>query len=196
MTSYGGTSNHGVANGGKTPAWSSSARTPYGADHGFGSSNTGAGGSGFDAFAAGSRTPAYGASSTVTTSRTPVWGGPVASAPTPGRSGGYDAPTPAANAALTPGRLFDDDSYTPAYGGAPTPGAGFDEPVDAPTPAFAKGANKEPLKHSRLDQRYDAPTPAASAPTPYSGGHGFDAPTPAAESTGGPRYLDDSDEGD
>ncbi|KIW12422.1 hypothetical protein PV08_09699 [Exophiala spinifera] len=179
MTSYGGAGNYGTT-GSRTPAWSSSAKTPYGADHGFSSS----GNSGFDAFAAGSRTPAYGSSS----SRTPAWGGPgnAASAPTPSARP-YDAPTPGMSAP-TPaasGR-YDDDAYTP-YLSAPTPGAGVQ---DAPTPApsFAKGANRDPLGHNRLG--FDAPTPAASAPTPYASG-AFDAPTPAA---GGPRYADDDDE--
>ncbi|KAG9785200.1 Transcription elongation factor spt5 [Exophiala dermatitidis] len=182
LTSYGGPGNYSTT-GSRTPAWTAGAKTPYGADHGFGSSNN----SGFDAFAAGSRTPAYTASS----SRTPAWGGPgaSASAPTPAARS-YDAPTPGISAP-TPAASghYDDDAYTP-YLGAPTPGAG---PVDAPTPApsFAKNANKEPLKHNRL-AAFDAPTPVASAPTPYASG-AFDAPTPAA---GGPRYADDDDDQD
>ncbi|EXJ81454.1 hypothetical protein A1O3_07746 [Capronia epimyces CBS 606.96] len=178
MTSYGGTGNYSTT-GSRTPVWNAGAKTPYGADHGFNS----AGNSGFDSFAAGSRTPAY-----TSSSRTPAWGGPgnAASAPTPAARP-YDAPTPGISAP-TPsasGR-YDDDAYTP-YMGAPTPGAG---PQDAPTPAasFAKNANKEPLKYNRLG--FDAPTPAASAPTPYASG-AFDAPTPAA---GGPRYADDDEE--
>jgi transcription elongation factor SPT5 len=178
MTSYGGAGNY-AATGSRTPAWSSGAKTPYGADHGFSSS----GNSGFDAFAAGSRTPAYNSSS-----RTPAWSGPgnVASAPTPSARP-YDAPTPGMSAPTpTASGRYDDDAYTP-YMGAPTPGAGV---PDAPTPApsFAKGANRDPLTHNRLG--FDAPTPAASAPTPYASG-AFDAPTPAA---GGPRYADDDDE--
>ncbi|KAI1613657.1 hypothetical protein EDD36DRAFT_381830 [Exophiala viscosa] len=185
MTSYGGTGNYLTAGaagaaGGRTPAWSSSAKTPYGADHGFSSS----GGSGFDGFGAGSRTPAYGSSS----SRTPAWSGPgnTTSAPTPSARP-YDAHTPGISAP-TPGASGrqDDDAYTP-YLGAPTPGAGT---YDAPTPApsFVKNANHEPLAHNRL--AFEAPTPAASASTPYASG-AFDAPTPAA---GGPRYLDDDDD--
>ena len=183
-TSYGGTSTGfgagGGGAGGRTPAWSSSARTPHGAEHGFSSG-------GFDAFAAGGRTPAQGASG----SRTPAWGG-AASAPTPGKP--YDAPTPG-------GRQHDD---FPTPYGAPTPAASAPTPrfaQDAPTPrgwegaasipAAARGANTEPLLHSR----YDAPTPAASAPTPapYGGGYGMDAPTPAA-GDGGPRYIDSDEE--
>ncbi|KIW50903.1 hypothetical protein PV05_09680 [Exophiala xenobiotica] len=178
MTSYGGAGNYS-ATGSRTPAWSSGAKTPYGADHGFSSS----GNSGFDAFATGSRTPAYNSSS-----RTPAWSGPgnAASAPTPSARP-YDAPTPGISAPTpTASGRYDDDAYTP-YLGAPTPGAGV---PDAPTPApsFAKSANREPLAHNRLG--FDAPTPAASAPTPYASG-AFDAPTPAA---GGPRYADDDDE--
>jgi len=180
MTSYGGAGNSS-ATGSRTPAWSSGAKTPYGADHGFSSSNN----TGFDAFAAGSRTPAYNSSS-----RTPAWGGPgnTASAPTPSARP-YDAPTPGI-IAPTPSATgrYDDEAYTP-YLGAPTPGAG---PQDAPTPApaFSKNANHEPLKYTRMG--FDAPTPAASAPTPFASG-GYDAPTPAA---GGPRYADDDEDED
>lgn len=182
MTSYGGAGNYG---GGRTPAWSSSAKTPYSGDHGYG----GSAGSGYDAFAAGARTP-YGAGAAAS-SRTPAWGGPNSnSAPTPAARA-YDAPTPAISAP-TPGG-FQDDGYTPYNGAvsAPTPGAGFGPgPIDAPTPGgplpgYAKGANKEELKYNRLN----APTPAASAPTPFAGG--YDAPTPAA---GGPRYAEDDDD--
>ncbi|KIX00503.1 uncharacterized protein Z518_10643 [Rhinocladiella mackenziei CBS 650.93] len=181
MTSYGGPGNYSTNTGSRTPAWSSGSKTPYGVDHGFGSSSSG---SGFDAFAAGSRTPAYNTSS----SRTPAWSGPgnATSAPTPAARP-YDAPTPGVSAP-TPsasGR-YDDEVYTP-YLGAPTPGAAQDAPT--PAPSFSKNANKEPLKHNRLGG-FDAPTPAASAPTPYASG-AFDAPTPAA---GGPRYVDDDDE--
>jgi transcription elongation factor SPT5 len=178
-TSYGGTT-YGAGAGAKTPAWQSGARTPYGQDHG---------GSGFDAFAAGSRTPAYG-SAAASGSRTPAWGGAAASAPTPGQT--YDAPTP--------GRTHED--FPTPYGGAPTPAASAPTPRygdEATTPAAAKGANREPLRNNRFDAptpRYDAPTPAASAPTPAPYGSGYDAPTPAAGTgTGdGPRYTDDSDE--
>ena len=214
-TTYGGPANYGTSDS-RTPAWTSSARTPYGADHGgYTSSNTTS--SGFDAFAAGSRTPAYGAGSTaysggynssMTSSRTPAWGGQnsssstvAASAPTPGRTD--DAPTPAVlnnYSAPTPGasgrHIEDDDPYTPAPYSAPTPGAGA---YDAPTPGasgpgmipkFAHGGNLVPLGRSR----FDAPTPAANAPTPFASGGGYDAPTPAAGTGGGPRYAEDSDE--
>ncbi|KAJ9605115.1 transcription elongation factor spt5 [Cladophialophora chaetospira] len=185
MTSYGGAGNYSAnTTGSRTPAWSSSAKTPYGA--GGGDYNSSAN-SGFDAVS-GSRTPAYNPSS----SRTPAWGGPGSnapvSAPTPGARP-YDAPTPGMVSAPTPGARYDDEAYTP-YLSAPTPGAG---PQDAPTPAppsFAKSANREPLKNNRLAPVFDAPTPAASAPTPYASG-AFDAPTPAA---GGPRYVDDDDD--
>jgi transcription elongation factor SPT5 len=188
MTSYGGAGNYGTAAAGsRTPAWSSNAKTPYGAGD-YGSSAN----AGFDGFGAGSRTPAYNPSS----SRTPAWGGPgnsgVVSAPTPAARP-YDAPTPGMSAP-TPaasGSRYDDDAYTP-YLSAPTPGASGPGPQDAPTPAppsYAKEANRVPLKNNRL-ATFDAPTPAASAPTPYASG-AFDAPTPAA---GGPRYVDDDDD--
>ena len=187
MTTYGGAGN---ISGSRTPAWSSSAKTPYAGDHGFGGGNASSGGSAFDAFAAGSRTPAYAGMGS--SSRTPAWGGPdaVVSAPTPAARG-YDAPTPAASAPTPGANRYDDDAYTPAYTGAPTPGAGFGQ--DAPTPRFAKAANTEPIKNNRFTAPLDAPTPggpgAANAPTPYGGG--FDAPTPGA---GGPRYVDDDDD--
>ena len=87
----------------------------------------------------------------------------------------------------------DEDPYTPApytpYGAAaPTPGAGGGGYDSAPTPAFAKGSNKDPLRYNRL---LDAPTPAAGVPTPY--GSGFDAPTPAAGGEG-PRYVESDEE--
>ncbi|ETI29125.1 hypothetical protein G647_01578 [Cladophialophora carrionii CBS 160.54] len=188
MTSYGGAGNYSTNSGSRTPAWSSSAKTPYGA--GDYSSSGNAGNSGFDAFG-GSRTPAYNPSS-----RTPAWGGPgsnsTVSAPTPAARP-YDAPTPGMSAP-TPaasGNRYDDEAYTP-YLSAPTPGASGSGPQDAPTPAppsFAKAANSVPLKNNRLAV-YDAPTPAANAPTPYASG-AFDAPTPAA---GGPRYVDDDED--
>ena len=164
MTSYGGPSAGFGGTGGRTPAWSSSARTPHGADHGFSSG-------GFEAFAAGGRTPAQGAAG----SRTPAWGG--VSAPTPGKP--YDPPTP--------GTRLHEDFPTP-YGAptpaasAPTPRFAQDAPTPrgweggAPTPAAARGANTEPLTNSR----FDAPTPAASAPTPAAGD--------------GPRYIDSDEE--
>jgi transcription elongation factor SPT5 len=107
----------------------------------------------------------------------------AASAPTPGARP-YDAPTPGMSAPTPAGR-YDDDAYTP-YLAAPTPGAIQDAPTPAP---FVKNANREPLSHNRL-AAFDAPTPGASAPTPYASG-AFDAPTPAA---GGPRYVDDDDD--
>jgi transcription elongation factor SPT5 len=151
--------------GGRTPAWNSGARTPY--DSGVGSS----GSSGFDAFAAGSRTPAWGASMG---GRTPAsWNSQLSSAPSPASSKdhrSYDAPTPGGDySAPTPG----------AYGSAPTPS------VSASTPRGWA----------------DAPTPGAlNAPTPvgYGGGRPYDAPTPAigsgaagtpeAGDDGGPHY--------
>jgi transcription elongation factor SPT5 len=177
MTSYGGPT-YSAAVGAKTPAWQSGAPTPYGQDHG---------GGGFDAFAAGSRTPAYG-SAAPSGSRTPAWGGAAASAPTPGPT--YDAPTP--------GRSHDD--FPTPYGGAPTPAASAPTPRygdEATTPGAAKGANREPLRNNRFDAptpRYDAPTPAASAPTPAPYGSGYDAPTPAAGTGDGPRYIDSDEE--
>lgn len=179
MTSYGGAGNYG-SRGGATPAWNSSARTPFSGDSGFGGSSS----SGYDAFAAGSRTPFGGGAPA--SSRTPAWNdsnnGPM-SAPTPAARG-FDAPTPAVSAP-TPGGYGNSGGFT-AYGGsAPTPGAGFG-PADAPTPGFAKGSNREELKYNRLT----APTPGATtAATPFAGG--YDAPTPAA---GGPRYAEDDDD--
>ncbi|ETN38564.1 uncharacterized protein HMPREF1541_06601 [Cyphellophora europaea CBS 101466] len=194
-TTYGGAGNYSAGTGSRTPAWSSSAKTPYGADHGFGGGSSGSG-SAFDAFASGSRTPAYG-TSTTTVSRTPAWSGPsaAASAPTPAARA-YDAPTPAA-ALNAPTPAFPaDDGYTPAYS-APTPGAGFGNAgsMDAPTPGFARAANTIPLGKNRLAM--DAPTPAGgpvSAPTPaaWGGGGAYDAPTPAVG--GGPRYAEDDDD--
>ncbi|RMZ79156.1 hypothetical protein DV738_g3531, partial [Chaetothyriales sp. CBS 135597] len=180
-TSYGGAGNTTAYGGSRTPAWSSQAKTPYAADSGFGTRAEGD--SDFDAFV--SRTPAHQASM----SRTPAWSGPgAASAPTPGARA-YDAPTPAASAP-TPGAGFD-DGYTPAYTGAPTPGAGFGMgPVDAPTPGGfgeASGAASRIRGYGKT-LGMDAPTPAATAPTPYA----MDAPTPAAG--GGPKYAEDDDE--
>lgn len=171
MTSYGGAGNYGTA-GGKTPTWSSTARTPHGAGESYGSNV-----SGYDAFAAGAKTP-YGASTA--SSRTPAWG--AVSAPTPSARA-YDAPTPAVGAP-TPGGFDNTDGYTSYGAAAPTPGAGF-AAADAPTPGFARGANTMPLANNRLA----AATPAVSAATPYGGG--YDAPTPAAS---GPRYVEDDDD--
>ncbi|KAL4929128.1 transcription elongation factor spt5 [Aspergillus undulatus] len=148
--------------GSRTPAWNAGARTPYG-----GSTS---GNSDFDAFAAGSRTPAWGAASG---SRTPAWSASASSS----SNKAYDAPTPGATySAPTPG----------AYGGAPTPGG-----LSAPTPgawadsAPTPGAYNAPTPadfgdHSRP---YDAPTPAmsAAAATPGAGPYGGD-------DDGGPRY--------
>ncbi|GLI78880.1 transcription elongation factor spt5 [Penicillium ochrochloron] len=156
-TAYGGLGN-------RTPAWNSGSRTPHDS------------GSGYDAFASGSRTPAWGAGGAG--NRTPAWGGLPNSrdqrdfddAPTPG--GGYSAPTPGAYGAPTPGAS------------APTPGAWAD---NAPTPG---GAFSAPTPGG-LPKRggYDAPTPAAfDAPTPAMGGI---AATPGAgygDDDGGPRY--------
>lgn len=150
-TAYGGLGN-------RTPAWNSGSRTPYDSS------------SGYDAFASGSRTPAWGGANTG--NRTPAWGGMPSGrdqrdfddAPTPG--GNYSAPTPGAYGAPTPGVS------------APTPGAW---PDSAPTPG---GAFSAPTPGG-IPKRggYDAPTPAA-----------FDAPTPAmgvAAATPGAGYGDD-----
>ena len=138
-TAYGGF-------GGRTPAWNAGARTPY---------DSGSGLSGFDAFAAGSRTPAWGASTAG--NRTPAWAATGSGskdhydAPTPG--GNYSAPTPGAYAAPTPG------ASAPTPGGwadtAPTPGA-----FNAPTPG---GAAATPGVYGDGDDggpRYDEGTPS------------------------------------
>ncbi|OJI98142.1 hypothetical protein ASPVEDRAFT_37582 [Aspergillus versicolor CBS 583.65] len=152
-TAYGGA-------GARTPAWNAGARTPYGG------SGSGSGTSDFDAFAAGSRTPAWGGASG---NRTPAWSAS-------GSSGNktYDAPTPGATySAPTPG----------AYGGAPTPGLSAPTPGawadSAPTP----GAYNAPTPADFGDRPYDAPTPAmgGAAATPGAGPYG-DA------DDGGPRY--------
>ncbi|KAJ6080178.1 hypothetical protein PENARI_c012G09994 [Penicillium arizonense] len=157
-TAYGGVGN-------RTPAWNSGSKTPYDSS------------SGFDAFASGSRTPAWGSAGGNTGNRTPAWGGLSSSrdqrdfddAPTPG--GGYSAPTPGAYTAPTPG--------------APTPGAW---PESAPTPG---GVFSAPTPGGPSKRDYDAPTPAAyDAPTPAMGGA---AATPGAGYGGndnGPRYDD------
>ncbi|KAL4804281.1 Spt5 C-terminal nonapeptide repeat binding Spt4-domain-containing protein [Aspergillus unguis] len=156
-TAYGGS-------GSRTPAWNAGARTPYGG--GFGSSS---GSSDFDAFAAGSRTPAWGGAA-ASGSRTPAW-----SASADNKA--YDAPTPGATySAPTPG----------AYGGAPTPGG-----LSAPTPgawadsAPTPGAYNAPTPAGFGDagRPYDAPTPAmgGSAATPGAGPYGDG-------DDGGPRY--------
>ncbi|KAJ5659363.1 hypothetical protein N7507_005814 [Penicillium longicatenatum] len=161
-TAYGGMGN-------RTPAWNSGSRTPYG--------DTGSS-SGYDAFASGSRTPAWGNAGAG--NRTPAWGGAGLSnsrdqrdyddAPTPG---GYSAPTPGAYAAPTPGAS------------APTPGGWAD---NAPTPG---GAFSAPTPGDIPKRGYEAPTPAAyDAPTPAMGGV---AATPGAgygDDDAGPRYDD------
>ncbi|KAI2792344.1 Transcription elongation factor spt5 [Penicillium oxalicum] len=154
-TAYGGIGN-------RTPAWNSGSRTPHDA------------GAGYDAFASGSRTPAWGAAGAG--NRTPAWGGLASNrdqrdfddAPTPG--GNYSAPTPDGYGAPTPGA----SAPTPAgwAESAPTPGGAFSAPTpgampkrggyDAPTPAF------------------DAPTPAMGVPATPGAGYGDD--------DGGPRY--------
>ncbi|KAJ5096015.1 hypothetical protein NUU61_005371 [Penicillium alfredii] len=155
-TAYGGVGN-------RTPAWNSGSRTPYDS------------GSGFDAFAAGSRTPAWGGANAG--NRTPAWGGLSTSreqrdyddAPTPG--GNY-APTPGAYGAPTPGAS------------APTPGAW---PDSAPTPggAFSAPTPGGPSKRGG----YDAPTPAAfDAPTPAMGGPATPGAGTYGDDDGGPRY--------
>ncbi|KAJ5675547.1 Transcription elongation factor spt5 [Penicillium macrosclerotiorum] len=156
-TAYGGLGN-------RTPAWNTGSRTPYDS------------GSGYDAFASGSRTPAWGNAGAG--NRTPAWGGlsngrdqrDFEDAPTPG--GNYSAPTPGAYGAPTPGAS------------APTPGAWAD---NAPTPGGAFNAPTPGGMPKRGG--YDAPTPAAfDAPTPAMGGI---AATPGAgygDDDGGPRY--------
>ncbi|KAK5090491.1 transcription elongation factor spt5 [Lithohypha guttulata] len=150
MTSYGGPGNYGTNNSSnRTPAWSSSAKTPYSGDHGYGSSS-----GGYDAFAASSRTPFAGGAS----SRTPAYNSGMTE-----NTSAISAPTPSG---------FDSSGggYTSYAANAPTPGAGFGSgPVDAPTPgmpSYAKASNQIPLKHNRL---------AAAAATP---GATYDAPTP------------------
>ncbi|KKY19501.1 putative transcription initiation protein spt5 [Phaeomoniella chlamydospora] len=144
MTAYGGSSGGSDLGGGRTPVWTSSARTPYGGDHGF--SGSGSSNSGFDTFASGSRTP-YGGTG-ASGGRTPAWGATPKpyDAPTPAAHNDYStpyasAPTPAASAATprfaadapTP-RAYDNSAPTPAATGAPTPGpSGYG--MDAPTPA-------------------------------------------------------------
>lgn len=157
-TSYGGATAYGGGmGGGRTPAWNSGARTPYDSSSG----------SGFDSFAAGSRTPAWGAAPSG--GRTPAWGGGGGSsaskgydAPTPG--GDYSAPTPGAYpTAPTPGASG--SAATPRWNdNAPTPGA-----LNAPTPGAYGGGPP-----------HDAPTPAMAA-------------TPGATGDDNPTYLDDSE---
>lgn len=164
-TSYGGL-------GSRTPAWAAGSKTPFGsAPSGSGTSYGGSSAdSGFDAFAAGSRTPGYHGAGAGAASggRTPAW------APSGGRSGGaFDAPTPGGDySAPTPG----------AYGGTPgmsasTPGW----PGDAPTPGGAANA-PTPGNFDGKIGAYDAPTPAM----------GMDMPgTPAVGGADdGPRYED------
>ncbi|OAT06168.1 transcription initiation protein spt5 [Blastomyces gilchristii SLH14081] len=181
-TAYGGT----TFGGGRTPAWTSGTKTPYDSSSGFGGSST----SGFDAFAAGSRTPAYPGGG----SRTPAWAPGSAAPPPIGHSSGskssYDAPTPSTDySAPTPG----------PYGGAPTPGATAATPHgwadNAPTPGAIHAPTPDASGYSakRTGELYDAPTPAA-----IGGGRPYDAPTPAmgagipatpsAGDDGGPRY--------
>ena len=162
-TAYGDGSRTAYGGGNRTPAWNSGSRTPYDSSSG----------SGYDAFASGSRTPAWGNANTG--NRTPAWGGlsnnqpqrDYDDAPTPG---GYSAPTPGAYGAPTPGAS------------APTPGAWAD---NAPTPG---GAFSAPTPGAGPKRGYDAPTPAPyDAPTPALGGA---AATPGAgyDDDGGPRY--------
>ncbi|KAF7715771.1 Transcription elongation factor spt5 [Penicillium ucsense] len=150
--------------GGRTPAWHSGNRTPRDPS------------AGHDAFASGSRTPAWNAPG----SRTPAWSGGMThhrdqrdfdDAPTPG--GNYSAPTPDGFGAPTPGA----SAPTPSgwADSAPTPGGAYSAPTpgampkrggyDAPTPAA-----------------YDAPTPAMGVPATPGAGYGDD--------DGGPRYDD------
>lgn len=167
-TAYGGF-------GGRTPAWNAGARTPY---------DSGSGSSGFDAFAAGSRTPAWSASNAG--SRTPAWSGGGSSANSASRDHrGYDAPTPGGNySAPTPGAY--PSVPTPAAS-APTPGAWPDsaptpEALNAPTPGGPKRPYDVPTPAVFDSRPYDAPTPAMGgvAATPGAG--------PYDEDEGGPRY--------
>ncbi|EEH18076.1 hypothetical protein PABG_00639 [Paracoccidioides brasiliensis Pb03] len=184
-TAYGG----GTFSGSRTPAWTAGTKTPYDSSSGFGVSSN----SGFDAFAAGSRTPAYPGG---TGSRTPAWGPGSAAPPPVGQSGGskssYDAPTPGGDyTAPTPG----------PYGAALTPGATAATPRawadNAPTPGAMHAPTPDALGYSgkRSGEPYDAPTPADMS---MSGGRPYDAPTPAtgmgipatpgAGDDGDPRY--------
>ncbi|KAJ4292876.1 transcription elongation factor spt5 [Collariella sp. IMI 366227] len=173
-TAYGGATAYG---GSRTPAWSSSAKTPA-----------------HDGFGHGSKTPAYGSSSSSDPwgSKTPAYG---ASAPTPGASGAdswgytpgpsggshaFDAPTPGVGlSAPTPGAL---NAPTPGAYSAPTPAA-----LNAPTPGAWQGGWGADA----------APTPALGAPTPAASGGYYGAPTPAAyapetpAASGEIRYADD-----
>ena len=111
----------------RTPAWDSGSRTAYG-----GASNT-------DAFASGSKTPAYNNDSSRTPGYAPSynanpdpWARPH-DAPTPAAatpSNGYSAPTPAATAPTPKFSGYGIDAPTPA--GAPTPYSGQPE-----TPAWS-----------------------------------------------------------
>ncbi|PGH14683.1 hypothetical protein AJ79_02849 [Helicocarpus griseus UAMH5409] len=163
-TAYGGA----TFGGGRTPAWTSGTKTPYDSSSGFGSSS----GSGFDAFAAGSRTPAYPGPGG---SRTPAWVGSAAPPPVGQSKGGYDAPTPGADySAPTPG----------PYGSAPTPGASAATPRgwadNAPTPGALNAPTPDAGGYSsKRSGPYDAPTPAMGMGVPA---------TPGAGDDGGPRY--------
>ncbi|KKA25827.1 Transcription initiation protein spt5, partial [Rasamsonia emersonii CBS 393.64] len=126
---------------------------------------------GFDAFAAGSRTPAWGAPNPG--GRTPAWNAQSSTAsnnksydaPTPG--GDYSAPTPGAYAsAPTPGALaptprgYADSAPTPGALNAPTPG-GYSRPYDAPTPAVGSGVAATPgASADDGGPRYEEGTPS------------------------------------
>ncbi|KAK2792661.1 transcription elongation factor spt5 [Onygenales sp. PD_12] len=180
-TAYGG-----ATLGSRTPAWNSSAKTPYASNSGFGNS----GDSGFDAFAAGSRTPAWGITGAAAGSRTPAWGPGSAAPPPAAGSKAYDAPTPGGDySAPTPG----------PYGSAPTPGASAATPRgwadNAPTPGALHAPTPDAGGYGGGKRAYDAPTPADMS---MGGGRPYDAPTPAmgmgmpatpgVVDDGGPRY--------
>ncbi|WEW59240.1 transcription elongation factor spt5 [Emydomyces testavorans] len=154
-----------TALGSRTPAWAAGSKTPRDPSSGFGVSSSS---SGFDAFLAGSRTPAH-PGAALSGSRTPAWGhsasssGKVFDAPTPG--GDYVAPSPAAfGAAPTPGasaptpRSWNDAAPTPGAANAPTPGASVY--ASAPTPAGGMGLLATPGVIDDGGPRYEEGTPS------------------------------------
>ncbi|KAI9743566.1 MAG: transcription elongation factor spt5 [Claussenomyces sp. TS43310] len=195
----------GLADGGRTPAWANDgSRTAYGSGNrtpawASGSKTPAYGGS--DPFGSGSKTPAYGGQSDNWGSKTPAYSGSSngASAEFNGGYGGvssYDAPTPGAQqSAPTPM-----NAPTPGAYSAPTPAA------NAPTPAPAWGGGWG--GGGGYGGPESAPTPQPGgyygAPTPQTGGGYHGAPTPAgygapetpaawggAGGEDGPRYEDE-----
>jgi len=133
----------------RTPAWEAGSRTSYGA-----SANA-------DAFAIGSKTPAYNSESSRTPAYAPSYNvnpdpwarahdAPTPAAATP--ANGYSAPTPAA-AAPTPKFSGYGDAPTPA--GAPTPYSGQPE-----TPAGWGGDDGGDDEGADDEPRYDESTPS------------------------------------